>query len=357
MHWFNTSFFRYSIATILVLLIILLLSYTQFVYQPIIDFIAALFFPVLLASILYYVLRPLVHLLEGMRFPKPLAILLVYGIVTIFLIILVSYVGPIIVAQINELTSSLQLDAMKKSTEDFINYLNINIISMSELRNTLAGYLSKIYALVSDNVVVAIGTITKFAIWLFITPFILYYFLKDEHKIRLLFESMSPKKFREEMHLMLTDIDDSLSTFITSQLLIACTLGFLLFLGYTIIGLNNAFILGLFATLCITIPIFGSFIALIPALLVGLAHSPWMAVKVILVMLVAQITESNFVSPQILGQRLNIHPLVLILILLASGLMYGVLGIFLATPVFGIARVIFTNVLSHYRKKRTETAS
>jgi predicted PurR-regulated permease PerM len=350
---YNNKFYKYSIAIILVLLIILLLRYTQFIYQPILDFIAALFFPLLLASILYYVLRPLVKIFEDLRFPKPLAIFTVYFLVSIALVTLTSYVGPILVEQINAITSSpaLQLDQVKEKTEDFVRFLNINIISMSELRSSLAGYLNKIYTLISENVVVAIGTITKFAIWLFITPFILYYFLKDDHKMRVLLQNLFPAKYRVEAELVLKDIDHSLSMFITSQLLVASSLGFLLFLGYVAIGLNNAFILALFATVCITIPIFGSFIALITALLVALSDSPWMALKVICVMLVAQFIESNFLSPQILGNRLKIHPLVLMLILLASGLLYGVLGLFLATPIFGILRVIYTNGLAYYRQR------
>jgi predicted PurR-regulated permease PerM len=350
---YNNKFYRYAIAIILVLLIILLLHYTQFAYQPILDFIEALFFPLLLASILYYVLRPFVKIFEDLRLPKPLAILTVYFLVTIALVILSSYVGPILVEQVNAITSSpaLQLDQVKEKTEDLVRFLNINIISMSELRNSLAGYLNKIYTLISENVVLAISTITRFAIWLFITPFILYYFLKDDHKIRVLLQNLFPEKYRLEAEMVLRDIDNSLSMFIASQLLVASALGFMLFLGYVAIGLSNAFILALFATLCMTIPIFGSFIALIPALLVALSDSPWMALKVICVMLVAQFIEGNFLSPQILGSRLKIHPLILMLILLASGLLYGVLGLFLATPILGIVRVIFTNGLAYYRQR------
>lgn len=336
----------------MVLLIVLLLLHTELAYKPFLDFIAALFFPVLLAGILYYVLRPLVRLIEGMRVPRPLAILLVYLIVALALSTLSAYVGPILVEQIGVLTStpSPNLEKVKETTEDIIQFFNINIISISEIRSILTTYLHKIYDVISENILSAVAVTTRFAVWLFITPFILYYFLKDEGSIYKIFQQISPAKYQQEVQDLIKGIDTVLSTFITGQLIVASSLGFLLFLGYLLIGLNNAFILALFATLCITIPIFGSFIALIPALLVGLSVSPWMGLKVVLVMLTAQIIESNVVGPQVMAQRLNIHPLVLMLILLASGSLYGVLGLFLATPVYAVVRVVITDTLALYRK-------
>lgn len=98
-----------------------------------------------------------------------------------------------------------------------------------------------------------------------------------------------------------------------------------------------------------TIPFLGTFIAIIPALIIGLADSPFMAFKVILVMIVAHVIESDIVSPKILGQRLHIHPLTIILLLLAAGSLYGLIGLLLATPIYAIIKVIVWNVYKIFR--------
>lgn len=357
--WYHNSFFRYGAGIILVLLIVLLMYQTSFLFNPFIEFFSALFFPVLFAGILYYVLRPLVRLLESLRIPRFLAILATYLIVLIAIAILSALLGPIIIEQIGVITNipPEKIDSLREKMSDLLKFFRLDQYSRINLQDLITAFLKKFYLIVSENVVSTITTITHFAVWLIITPFILYYMLKDDRTANRLWMRLVPKKYHPEGNALVEEIDAVLSTYITGQLLVACSLGFLLFIGYLIIGLNNAFILALFATVCITIPVFGSFIALIPALLVGLTSSPFMGLKVILVMLVAQILESNFISPQILARRLNIHPLVLLLILLASGSLYGILGLFLATPVFAALRTIIAHAYKFYRDDKRERAA
>lgn len=349
--WYQNRFFKYAVGIILVLLIILLMYQISFLINPFIDFFAALFFPILFASILYYVLRPFVNFIEkGTRLPRSIAILITYVIVVVGLVALSSYVGPLLAEQVNLLSKSVPQEGLaevKEKTVSILKYFDIQSYSIKEINSIVATYLQKFYEIISNNIVATVSSITRFALWLVITPFILYYLLKDDNSIHSVWRMFVPKKYQLTVRTIISEIDTALSTFITGQLLVAMSLGFLLFIGYLIIGLNNAFILALFATLCITIPIFGSFIALIPALLVAFTMSPWMALKVVIVMGVAQILESNFIAPQIMSKRLNIHPLILMLILLASGSLYGILGLFLATPVYAILRVLFLHVYEY----------
>lgn len=351
--WYESRFFKYAVGILLVLLIIFMMYQTAFLFNPIINFFAALFFPILFAGILYYLLRPLVRRLEKLRIPRVVAIAIAYVITVIFFILIIVHVVPILVEQVNALTSAPaeKIEAVKEKTVDVMRYLHLDTISGPEIRNTIIGYLKKIYELITENIGSTIASITRFALWLIITPFILFYLLRDDESADSLWMRVVPKKYHEQAGELFSDIDNVLSSFFTGQLLVAASLGLLIFIGYLIIGLQNAVILALFATVCMTIPIFGTFLALIPALLVGMAESPWMGLKVILVVMVAQILESNFISPQIMAKRMNIHPLILMLILLASGLLYGILGLFLATPVYAVVRVIATHAYAFYKEK------
>jgi len=348
--WYNHKFFKYATGILLILLIILLFYNIGFLFKPILDFITALFFPILVASILYYILRPFVYYLEDQRVPRILAIALVYLSVVVLILLFFSFVGPIIVNQINVLTTDPG-EKFKAVTETTGNIMNVLNISYSEWRNILETYLYKINEFIQNNIVEAITTITKFAVVLVMTPFVLYYFLKDDHHMNSFIIRMLPLKHKKAGHRILEDVDRTLATFITGQVLVALSMGILLFIGYTIIGLNNAAVLVLFASFFFMIPIVGSIIAIVPSLLLALSEGPEMAVKVIIVLTIVLTLEGNVISPQIMAQRLHIHPLVLLLFLLASGSLYGILGLFLATPIYALVRVLAYDIYQIYHEQ------
>lgn len=355
--WYNNTFFKYATGTILVLLIIFLLYQVQFLYVPFFEFIAILFVPVLVAGILYFILRPLVNLVENylykrvnQKFKRPLAILTVYLLIFLGILLFSAYIGPVLVEQIGQVTSqpSEKIKLVKEKTIDIMQLLNVGGYTIQDFKDIFATYLLKINAFISNNIVIAITTVTKFTVLLLITPFILYYFLKDDYVLYSTILRIVPIRFQKEARIILRDADITLSTFITGQLLVALFIGIMLWVGYSIIGLNYAVTLAFFAMFFFMIPMLGSFIAIIPALLVGLSDSPWMAAKVVIVMLCVLFLEGNLISPQIMSQRLHIHPAVLILILLASGALYGVLGLFLATPLYALAKVIIRDLFRYY---------
>lgn len=350
---FKSRFFKYVIGINLVLLIIFLLYNIGFLFKPVIEFVATLFFPILLAGVLYYVLRPVVRQLEKVPMPRSIAILLVYFVILVCFLIVMTYVGPLLVEQVSALTAqpSEKIQAVREKTSSIMNLLHLNY-STQEIKDALTSLLYKANEFISQNLVQALSTVTHFAVLIFITPFILYYFLKDDRTLYSYFITIIPVRYQKEAKMFLYDIDTTLSMFITGQLMVASILGLMLLIGYLLIGLHSAVLLALLAAVFITIPILGSLIAIIPALLVGLSDSPFMAFKVLVVMLSAQTLESNLITPQIMSQRLNIHPLILMLVLIASGSLYGVVGLFLATPVYAVLRVVIADAFSVYRHRQ-----
>ena len=130
----------------------------------------------------------------------------------------------------------------------------------------------------------------------------------------------------------------------------------ILFIGYAIIGLNFALLLSVFALFMNVIPFIGPWIAFIPALIIGFFQDPMMVVWVSLTTLIAQQTDSNLITPNIMGKTLKIHPLTIITVLLAAGSIAGFLGILLAVPGYAVGRAIVSNI---YEKRQTikETAN
>ena len=134
-------------------------------------------------------------------------------------------------------------------------------------------------------------------------------------------------------------------------------MGGMLFISYIIIDLNYAFILSIIAVIFMTIPFLGPFLSITPAIFVGLSTSSWMVLKVIIVFAIVQQMEANIISPQIIGQRLHIHPLTIILLLLTAGSFFGLAGLFLATPLYALAKVLVENFYQMFRQYRQGSSS
>jgi predicted PurR-regulated permease PerM len=101
--WIKGRFFKYSIGTILVLLIILLLYDTSPVFSPILWFIAAAILPVLFATLLYYILRPLVNLMDNWM-PRYIAILTIYFVFLVIIVGLILRFTPDAIEAINSIS-------------------------------------------------------------------------------------------------------------------------------------------------------------------------------------------------------------------------------------------------------------
>lgn len=348
--WFYQDFFKKTIATLLVLLIIFLFYQVTFLLQPVLDFISILFTPIIISFLLYYLLRPLVQLCERIHIPRSIAIIAIYIVGAIWIVLTAAYVVPLLADQIRAIadTSVETLERVKENSKSIVSrFFGFNL--NQEIEQRLLSFLQQATALLSRNILDMIGWITRLAAILAVTPFIVFYLLKDDHTFAELFVRSFPNQFTNEVKKIIKHVDSTLSTYINGLVLVSLSIGVLLFFGYLLIGLNYALILSLLSVILTTIPFLGPFLAIIPALLVGLSQGTWMTLKVAIVFIVIQQLESNVVSPQIIGQRLNIHPLTIILLLLAAGSVYGLLGLLLATPVYAISKVIIANLYKIYR--------
>ncbi|WP_068469091.1 AI-2E family transporter [Candidatus Protochlamydia phocaeensis] len=347
--WYYNTFFKYAVGTLLVLSIILIFYHVAFLLTPVFNFASSLFIPIVVSFLLYYLLRPAIYVLEYFRLPRFISILIVYVIIAILLVIFFAYIGPLLGEQVSAIanTSVETLEKIKKSSQSIISTgMSANLEHEIEVR--VLGLIQQATALLSQNILDIVGFITRVATILAVIPFIVFYLLKDDHEIAAGFLKYTPSHFDKEMRKILKNIDDTLSSYINGLVMVSFSIGSMLFIGYLIIGLNYALVLSVFAFIFTTIPFVGSFLAIAPAILVGLSMSPLMTLNVIIVFVIVQQIESNIISPQIIGHRLNIRPLTLILLLLAAGSLYGLLGLLFATPFYAIFKVLAENLYKIY---------
>lgn len=348
--WYYHPFFRYAIGTLLVLIIILVFSQVAAFLAPLIEFISILFAPLALALLFYYLLRPIVYFFEKWKVPRIITILGIYILLALIIVFAVAYIGPILTKQVADLanTSVNALEKVKESSQSVLFRLfNVNLDY--EIEQRLFSIAQQITTLVSKNLGEFIAFITRLATILAVIPFILFYLLKDDHDFAGAFLEKVPEEYALEIRKTWRNMDATLSNYITGLAIVSSIVGALLFIGYWIIGLNYALFLSLIAMVFMTIPFLGPFLSVAPAIFVGLTTSPEMVLKVIIVFIIVQQIEANLLSPQIIGQRLNIHPLTIILLLLVAGSLYGLVGLILATPLYALAKVLIENGYKIYQ--------
>ena len=129
---------------------------------------------------------------------------------------------------------------------------------------------------------------------------------------------MLPPHMRNDAKAILRDADHQISSYIQGQILVAICIGVMISIGFLIIGMDYALLLGVIAMFTSVVPYLGPLIAITPAVIIAIVTSPLMLIKLAVVWTVVQLIEGKFISPQIMGKSLHTHPITIIFVLLDS---------------------------------------
>lgn len=349
----QSKLFRVGYGIILTLLIVLLATKVSFIFTPIAVMVTTLFTPILLSGVLYYLFRPLVEFLTR-YIPKGLAILSIYLLGIGGVIAFLFLIGPPLYHQLGSLIDNIPvfIDTVRGWVNDFNNsgllerFQEDERFSIEELTNTLSDNLNTFLSAIGNNVVSFVSTITGVVIVLVLIPFVLFYMLKDGEKLPDKLLLFVPVQHREEGKKVLSDMDDALSSYIQGQIIVSLFIGVFMYIGLLIVGVEYSLILAMIAMFTNVIPFLGPFLGAVPSVIVAFIDSPITAAWVLVVVLVVQQLESNIISPQVMGRKLDIHPLTIILLLMVAGSLAGIVGMLLAVPTYAVSKVV---VLNTYR--------
>lgn len=355
--WKNIINNRAVTALMVILLVfvnIYLFTRVSYLFEPISIALGIIGPPIIVAGIFYYLLNPLIDFLEKKGLHRTTGIFLVFGFLVLLLAGGVTIIFPILREQFNSFLAewptyweTIRSSIDRWSQDRTIPFLP-NQIEQGNFFNTLSEYLAQILSATVGGLTNVIGTVTQIVIVIFTTPFILYYLLKDGRRLPDYLLGFLPVKFREKTKTVAAEANTQLSQYIRGQLIVAFFVGLIFWIGFSIIGLDYALSLGVMAGLLNLIPYLGSILATIPAVILGLVHSPFMLLKVIIVFAVEQLLEGRVLSPQILGVNLRIHPITIIFILLVAGRLFGVSGVILGIPGYAMLKIILNHLFNWY---------
>ena len=347
----NKLWFQAGIGIILVLVIIRLFIEVQGIFDPLFIIAQTIFVPLLLGGVLFYLSRPLLRFMEKKKFPRWSSVLIIILLIILVFYLLYAMVGPMVSEQVNSLVDNAP--AIIEDVEEYglywFNQRDRLPDSIEEQLSGLQGKFGEWAGNVGSWILAFLGSFLSGVFTLVLVPFFLIYLLLDHNK----FAPFVSKFFKGErktwIRKTLSDIDATLQAYIQGQLFVSFLVGIMLLIGYLIIGLDYALLLALIGMATNVIPFLGPYIAVIPAIIIALVQEPIMAVYVMIIMLIAQQIESNLITPNVMGNALDVHPLTVITLILAAGNIAGLWGIILAIPVYGVIKTIVSNAYARRR--------
>ena len=354
----NKLWFQLGVGIILALVIIRLFIEVQGIFDPLFIIAGTIFVPLLLGGVLFYLTRPVLNFLMKKKFPKWAGVLTVLLSIVLVFYLFYIMIGPIVTDQINTLVDNAPeiIDSVEEYSQYVFDQRERLPGSIEEQLNGMAGQIGERIGDVGGWVLSFIGSFISGVVTLVLVPFFLVYLLIDHKKfvpfISGFFSGERKKWIRKTLH----DIDETLQAYIQGQLFVSFLVGIMLLIGYLIIGLDYALLLALIGMATNVIPFLGPYIAVIPAIIIALVQEPIMAVYVAIIMLVAQQIESNFITPNVMGKSLDVHPLTVITLILAAGNIAGLWGIILAVPVYAVIKTIAKNIYAR-RSEIRDTAT
>lgn len=306
----------------------------------------AVVYPALIALLVAFLLDPLVDRLTARRVPRSLAALAVLLPVGGLLLLFVLAMLPVLLDQARTLIGKLP-EAYASVAAGVGPWLSQGFPEgASKLPVNLADLLPSaekiLKALGSGMIHVGHGLATAAQIGSFflLTPILTYYLLVDYDRLREQVRPYFSAGAIRKAALLTGGFQETVSAWLKAQLLVALIIGIMSTLGFLVIGLPFALLLGTLAGALNLVPTLGFWVTAILAVSAALfSPSPLAMVgKTALVLAVVQMSEQNFLSPRIVGRRLGTKPVVLLLAMLLMGVFLGVVGVLLAAPAIGLIR-------------------
>ncbi len=326
--------------------------------------------PFLFSALLAYMADPIVTRLERMNMRREVAVSLVFLVVITLLVGVLLLIVPVLVRETVDLFNRLPgyaerlQDQLQPLLEEYLDIeFDVETFDAARIRELLEENFESIakasrtaWSYLSDS-----GA--RFIIWItgiFLIPLVTFYLMRDWHRALDAIRDILPRKIEPVVVRLARDCDEALGGFLRGQLLVMLGQGMIYAIGLWIIGLNNGLAIGAIAGLVSFVPYLGAIIgvslAVITALIqdtasfgLGVESRLVFLILVAVVFTVGQLVESFLLTPSLIGDRIGMHPVLVIFTVLAGGYLFGFIGVLLALPVAAAGTVLVRFLYRNYK--------
>ena len=317
--------------------------------------------PFLLSALLAYMADPVVNRLERWKIRRDLAVSLVFLVVIALLVVALLIIVPLLVRETVDLferipgyVQQLQETALPWIEEQFDIELGIDTFDAAQARELIQDHLQRIAGIAGT----LLGYITesggRFIIWItgiVLVPLVTFYLMRDWHKLLDALRDMLPRNIEPVAVKLTRECDEALGGFLRGQLMVMISLGIIYSSGLLIVGLNNAIAIGMIAGLVSFVPYLGAIIGILLAGVTAVIQNFdfWFLLSVAIVFTVGQLIESFVLTPKLVGDRIGLHPVLVIFTVMAGAHLFGFIGILLALPLAAAGTVLVRFFYQNYK--------
>jgi predicted PurR-regulated permease PerM len=346
--WFSLTGLAISILLALLGLLFWGLGWT-------INQLSSVLLPLAIAGVIAYLLDPVVDFLEKKNIPRARAILLVFFVAVMLVLILLATVLPKLIVETKLLIDQVPdfSEKLRTNLSEWVRKSNLSEKAReawdSEFGASAQAWASKTLPAVFQWLLAQMGRVASWAgllAGLALVPVYIFYFLLEKKGIERNWTDYLPfqeSKFKDEIVFVLKSINDCLIVFFRGQVLVAMCDGLLLTIGFLVLGLDYALLLGIAAGFLSIVPYLGVMISLVPAVTLAIIQfgNFWGPAAVLGIFGLVQLLEGLVISPKIIGDRVGLHPLTIIIaVMVGTTLLGGILGGVLAIPLTAALRTL-----------------
>jgi predicted PurR-regulated permease PerM len=312
--------------------------------------------PFLVGLAIAYVLDPAVDRLERWGLGRTWATSMVMAAFFLVLLAIILLLSPVLYEQLHGLSNKViqgieELQALLRPyLEEYLNHSPGTTDGKGTEGISIATQALKWAGGVAGQLITGGLALFNILSLIFITPVVAFYLLRDWDRIVATVDLWMPRDHAPLIRKLLQEIDSRMSGFLRGQALVCVLLGVFYAVGLTALGLNYGLIIGLVTGLVSFVPYIGMLLGAGVGLGVAFFQFDnwWMVAAVGGVFMLGQIIEGNFVSPILVGDRVGLHPVWLMLAVLAGGALFGFVGVLIAVPVAAAIAVLLRFALERY---------
>lgn len=316
--------------------LIFTLAFVLFLIAVIIYFFSKVIVIIAISLLISLIFHPIVSFIETKKIKRfPATLFVFFGFSLLFYFGL-SFFIPEFINQINSLGKIIKDISVKEQIalfEDKIIKL-LPFLSKELIVNKIESYSTSMIDGILNQISSLLSNIFAMAALIVVIPFTTFFFLKDRIKILKGLMSLIPNKYSEMSYWIFKMISLQLGKYVRGWVIDACFVGVACGIGFYFIGIQNSLALGIIAGIGHLVPYFGPIIGGIPALIISLVQfGNFSALPLISILLITIYTVDNgIIQPYVFSKSVNMHPLLIILIIVAGSELFGIIGMLLAIP-------------------------
>ncbi len=318
--------------------------------------------PFVAAALLAYLGDPLADRLQRLKLPRTVAVIAVFLITFLVLALLILLVGPLIKTQVGAFFQALP-DIARKAEQVWLpnvtGWLDLEPGEDVGIGAFLARYTDMVGTW-SGKILLSVGksggALAAAVLSLFLIPILTFYLLRDWDTILVHIGALVPESQRGTAFRLARETDEVLGAFLRGQILVMAALAVIYSAGLALVGLKFAVAIGVVAGLVSFVPYLGFVFGIaLAGLTVALEPNPlWQLVGVVATFAIAQFIEGSVLTPKLVGDRIGLHPVIIIFAVAAGGQLFGFFGILLALPAAAVLSVLVRFAFDRYLKEHPD---